>query len=384
MIKHALAFFSVIAISCATYAQLTVHVIDEDTGEAVPFVQIVINGNDYTMTNTNGDFRISHDLPATIEVTSCKHKSITQKITKDKETIKLRRLTSKKNDLTEDDIVEFLNKVAENLDNARSFKWNKSSCFFIRHAISEGKAHCTKDYLCKAGSAVNMHDTKIIDSLSCQTDRSPKGCWKFHTSWKRVSGNDTIPMNFETDLNTFLSISPCVFEISSLAYVIKLPLGSRCTISSPNGLHNPYASGKVPQGKVGFSKSRYKATIESLYEGDTFTGIYAVNFTSRYKSGWESLYGTMYVRKKDKRILGFEGYISPFQIKKTGMSDDTEVFPKVNIGYTHKRGFTEVQYVSISIDKGDLHIHSIAYNIGKKKPEKGSQWTECILSDNKE
>ena len=92
----------------------------------------------------------------------------------------------------------------------------------------------------------------------------------------------------------------------------------------------------------------------------------------------------MYVRKKDKRILGFEGYISPFQIRKTGMSDDIEVFPKVNIGYTHKRGFTEVQYVSVSIDKGDLHIHSIAYNIGKKKPEKGSQWTECILSDNKE
>ena len=88
MIKHALAFFPVIAISCATYAQLTAHVIDEDTGEAVPFVQIVINGNDYTMTNTNGDFHISHDLPATIEVTSCKHKSITQNIAKDKETIK--------------------------------------------------------------------------------------------------------------------------------------------------------------------------------------------------------------------------------------------------------------------------------------------------------
>lgn len=258
--------------------------------------------------------------------------------------------------------------VSESMENARSFKWRRNFYFIIRHSISKGGKSEAKELLCKAGCAVNLHDWKYVDSNWDKDRQFSLDNWKFHKEWKVICGDDTTSRKTEMRITDLLSVGPCVFEVVPLSRVICFPLGSRHTSISANDIHRPYFSGKSTTGRIGFSQSRYKATGLPVQGVGNATDILAINFAPQYEQSWETLYGTLYVDPKHKRILGLDGYITPFRITQTDAGGCISVTPKVSIGYTHERGFTEVQYITVRIDEGDLHIHSAAYNIGKRKP----------------
>lgn len=94
--------------------------------------------------------------------------------------------------------------------------------------------------------------------------------------------------------------------------------------------------------------------------------------------------GTLYVQAKGYKVLGFEGRMSNMVLdtQKDFWTEVNKTEPVIRIGYTHRHGFTEVEYVSCNLEAAGMQCRSIAYNLGTRKIKLQRRGKGVKLGDN--
>lgn len=255
--------------------------------------------------------------------------------------------------MDEEDRTYIHESIVEKLNEEYAFYHFKKSTFAIESTISDDRGRITEKKLVSANCMGNLHNVK--------------------EKWHHISGDTCnhklTEILLDTLLEQLLGVAPRVYDNRYWAKK-QLPLGARCATLVQSNIIRKNPGVAYCEYYRGWEQDYF---LRFLTDSQAESKLHVIEFTPR--TGMETSYvltGNIYYDEKCYDIMKFEGEIRNVPWKR--QSGLIKISPKVSIGYTHKRGFTEVEYVTVRIDEGDLHIHAAAYNIGKKKPTDLSSW----------
>ena len=127
----------------------------------------------------------------------------------------------------------------------------------------------------------------------------------------------------------------------------------------------------------------YSAYIKSFTNAEG-REIYEIHIHKKASKKHKSIVnGIIYVDAKDYSLLQFEGNAHDLQIdiSKDFWTTSHPANIEIHSHYTHRRGFTEVEYVACTLEAAGMKCRSIAYNLGKRKI-KTAKGKKVKLEDN--
>ena len=127
----------------------------------------------------------------------------------------------------------------------------------------------------------------------------------------------------------------------------------------------------------------YSAYIKSFTNAEG-REIYEIHIHKKASKKHKSIVnGIIYVDAKDYSLLQFEGNAHDLQIdiSKDFWTTSHPANIEIHSHYTHRRGFTEVEYVACTLEAAGMKCRSVAYNLGKRKI-KTAKGKKVKLEDN--
>ena len=115
-------------------------------------------------------------------------------------------------------------------------------------------------------------------------------------------------------------------------------------------------------------------------EGDNGSRIFKISMQGHSEKSFVD--GAVYVDAKRYQLLCFEGELHNFalDLEKDLHRESSTVKPKVRITYSHRRGFTEVESMVVTMESGELQSHSVLMNLdGQELPFKNKYMTASNL-----
>lgn len=271
-----LLFFSLILLSASIWAQeLTVQgrVVDAETGEALPYVSIYAGEGKGTLSNNDGDFKLTIDEKSVLRFSCIGYEKTTVKVLELPEIIKLKPYSTSMKEVTvqAESLDMILKRTIKNLqhDYDKYDKWTRKY-FFRTYSEIKGGTYISEAFI-KALSVVNIRSAVILSGLE---GRDSEGNWS------------SLNM-FDSNIHRLIEVAPKIYDSEFWEKAIK-PLKSLST------LHRCY-----------------KTTLKHM-QGEDGKALYKIEF--KWKKPQVSWYlreiyivGTAYVDAETCRLLRFDG-----------------------------------------------------------------------------
>ena len=248
-----------------------------------------------------------------------------------------------------------------NRDFAKSEK--KTSLFYLRQTLEGQEREEVLEAVLEARSGVNLRDMSVLNGRMS----------------KKMAEEPTLPYSVVTAMYHFLQLGPMVCREKYWAGT-KTPFACKVPAEGHYYENSPYAPKPVPDERypVRFGEL-YKVNIdktngadgEQLYRADLDiredNSVYAEEARStKYQFIRHVLKGTMQIEKKGKRLRSFEGRLEYEDLGRKVIFDNDSY---LQIEYTHRRGFTEVERIECSVSVEGHRYRLELFNIGQKKPD---------------
>ena len=357
--------FSLVLCNNELKAQQTVtgHVIDKQTGKGIPFASVYVSEDKGTIANEEGTFTITLEVSDSIRVSSIGYTTITLGAKDVPNVISLSPYASTLQEVTVLPIRDILDKIIKKL-NKDFIQYNRTkSVYFLRQTISHSdKSDITEAFL----SAFNSVCLRNIKCLNGQ--RYKKTQWTLSESSLLAS-----------NLQHLIEMGPRVCEIPFWQDAT-FPLGTmrRDYYWSVTGQQRYDIEDDYP-----YCLQMYSAYIKSFTNAEG-REIYEIHIHKKASKKHKSIVnGIIYVDAKDYSLLQFEGNAHDLQIdiSKDFWTTSHPANIEIHSHYTHRRGFTEVEYVACTLEAAGMKCRSIAYNLGKRKI-KTAKGKKVKLEDN--
>ena len=324
-VSHILCFL-LASVSIMAQQLVTGRVVDSQTGEPIPFATVYVSESKGTLTNEEGRFTLETMEGDTISISFMGYKQMREKASCLPDPIPLNPISTTLKEITVISPLDILNKVSYRLNIEYDSYSRQSSNFLLRQAfVSQQNKEMLEAYF-NAYSASNLRNIKILNGKRYRTTENTEKESMFASS------------NLQH-----------LFDFAPRAY------------SAPFWNRTP-----LPLGQSFLFN--YDIHVEE-FQNEDGDSIYAIEFQDKYPRDHRPIMtGTLYVNSQ-YQILHFEGRLKNMALdtEKDFWAQANATEPRVRIAYTHRRGFTEVEYVACTLEAAGMRCRSIAYNLGKRK-----------------
>ena len=254
-----------------------------------------------------------------------------------------------------------LRKARRHLNGDFAKSESRTSLFFLRQTLEGQEKEEVLEAVLEARSSVNLREINVLSGRVSD----------------KLSEEPALPDSVVTALYHFLELGPMICREK---YWTGLVTPFKCSVP-PVGKYyenNPYAPRPIPDLRYPIKfRDKYAINVERvndmdggqaykaefmLKEGDPASEERANN--GKYAFIRTFLTGTMQIEKKGSRLRSFSGRLE-FEDQGRKIEVDSEYH--MQIEYTHRRGFIEVDKIHCSILVKGNRYHLQLFNIGKEK-----------------
>lgn len=355
------------------------HVVDAETGEALPYVAVYATEENGTLTNYEGDFTITADEAVVLRITCVGYESVSIRMGEAPDRIKMKPLEHSMRELEVRAWSSILQQVAKKQNKEYDSKKGKKSQYFMRMTTTLRTRDLVEAFV-EANSAANLRDITILQGINGRlTDKGLSepaiASMNFHHPLEL--GPLTRDVNFWNRLITPLSRNRSNMDID-LRVIREL-------MQSGKGFSNDKTL------KLDDIVNFYDVTGEELVDENQKL-IYRLHVKRNDKmvKTQPIMTGTLYVDAKSMRPLRFDGQVEnlSIQVKKDLQILSAPIELSLHINYRHDKKFTEVSDIAIKMNSGDFQNQTLLYNVDDLKLElkanKKNRAKENMLSSIKE
>lgn len=313
--------------------EVSAHVVDASTNEALPYVNVYVSTGNGTITNADGDFTINLDEDETVRFTFVGYEPLTLKRSAVSNVVKLKPQALALGEVTvlaQENIVIAAAKLLE-----KEYKKHKNerSTFFYR--MNTTYRNELMEAFVEASSAGNLRDLLFL--------KGRRGQATLYGLEETAIGN----MN----LHHMLELSPRVHESAFWK--------------------NMYTPFFLPHRGIYMTATNetlnyfYDMVSEKLRDEEGHE-TYKVTLTKKPNIKTSAiLTGTLYIDAKTKRVLRFDGRVEnlALDIVKDFYVESTPILSKININFSHDKGYTEISSIANSMSNGNVTVNSLLYNV---------------------
>lgn len=356
--KRVLLWLSILLLNAVhLYPQHKVsgRVVDSQTGDPIPYATLYVSEDKGALTNEDGFFSLDVLSGDSIRVSCIGYQMQVLAADNVPDVIRLSQRESVLREITVVPVKNLLESVVIKLDRDFIKKNRTRSSFFLRQAISYAKREEIMEAFIYAYGSVCLRNIRVLD-----------GHRFMRTRWSQAESS-----LIASNLQHLMEMGPRVCEIPFWNDVT-FPLGimRRNYYWATDG-NQKYAF----EDDFPLCLNRYKMYVKSTTNDDG-REIYEIHLDDRgNRSNACVVSGVLYVDAKDYSLLQFDGKARNLQMNMN--KDFWTVTSTANIEihsrYTHRHGFTEVEYVSCNMEAAGMKCRSIVYNLGarKMKPKSG-------------
>ena len=314
------------------------HVMDAQTGEALPQVNIHVTDGLGTLSNMEGDFTIKVKADAILRFSFVGYETTTVRASDVSDNIKMKPMTKMLGEVNAIPWETILMRAGKKLDKEYSKRSKKSSRYFYRMTTTYRKKSMVEAFL-EAHSVANLRDIKFL------TGRHGR------MTQEGLSSPIIANMNFHHPLELGMVVRDNRFWKGLIT-----PFNLNNSISLLNRNYTIQAE----QLSDSEGHSIYKYQLDSKQDGRQKNSI---------------LTGTLYLDAKTLDVLKFEGTVENMYIDlyKDFYRTTTPILMDVAINYSHKKGYTEVQNIAYKVTNGDMSSTAILYNVDEMRLELNSK-----------
>ena len=310
------------------YAQQQVfraRVVDAETGEAMPFVNVVRTAGGGCVTNLEGDFTIAAKPGDSLRFSFVGYQSCRWKVSEMPEVVRMRPASLAVAGVTVLSNDAILARTYHVL--AQDFKKHskETRLFLNRITIKSGECEEMVEDFLTAQSAVNVRNMRVVSGQY----------WTMMTSGEQVMSELR-----HTNLHNLLMAGPMMRQVSLESSVIQ-----------------PFPDSFSPS-----FQNYYYAISNQTLQTDGGGLMYVVELRPKVETWKSILYGKLYIDAKTFRLLRFDGAVRGLMTSMHRLGENKEkglpATIRFQVHYTHQRGFTEVEkaYAQIHSDQLDVNM----------------------------
>ena len=353
--KH--LFFLLTLLLCLPLAAQQTYrarVVDAETGEALPYAQVYVSAGHGALTDGEGWFTLDARAEDVLRITYIGYNTMEVKAGEIGKSVSLSPMTTDLQEVMVIPAEKILLKMLERLDKEFLRKENKRSNYFYRLTNTyTGKRELVEAYL-TARSACNLRD------INFYAGRRMK-----ETAFTAYHSGISY-----TNMHYLMELGP----------VVKGSLKWKGIYSPFNPILNAEnISLEQDFGINRLDKAHFTFSGQTM-EGDNGSRIFKISMQGHSEKSFVD--GAVYVDAKRYQLLCFEGELHNFalDLEKDLHRESSTVKPKVRITYSHRRGFTEVESMVVTMESGELQSHSVLMNLdGQELPFKNKYMTASNL-----
>ena len=311
---------------CSLYAQqvFRARVVDAETGEAMPFVNVVRTGGRGCVTNMEGDFTIVARAEDSLRFSFVGYQACKWKASEMPDVVKMRPAALSVAGVTVLSSEAILTRARNVL--VQDFKKHKKKTRMYLNRITIKSGGCeemVEDFL-TAQSAVNVRNMRVASGQY----------------WTRMqTGEQVVSQMQHTNLHNLLMAGPMMRKVSLESSVIQ-----------------PY-----PESFSSSFLNYYYAISSQTLQLDGGGLMYVVELKPKVKTTTSILYGKLYIDAKTFRLLRFDGAVRGLMTSMDRLGEDRvmgqDVAVLIQVHYTHKRGFTEVAKAAAQVYSNNLEVN---------------------------
>ena len=311
---------------CSLHAQevFRARVVDAETGEAMPFVNVVRTGGRGCVTNMEGDFTIVARAEDSLRFSFVGYQACKWKASEMPDVVKMRPAALSVAGVTVLSNDAILTRARNVL--VQDFKKHKKKTRMYLNRITIKSGGCeemVEDFL-TAQSAVNVRNMRVASGQY----------------WTRMqTGEQVVSQMQHTNLHNLLMAGPMMQQVplqSSVIEPFQAPFSSR------------------------FLNYYYAISSQTL-QSDGGGLMYVVELKPKVKTTTSILYGKLYIDAKTFRLLRFDGAVRGLMTSMDRLGEDRvmgqDVAVLIQVHYTHKRGFTEVAKAAAQVYSNNLEVN---------------------------
>ncbi|MBQ0048370.1 MAG: carboxypeptidase-like regulatory domain-containing protein [Prevotellaceae bacterium] len=348
------SFFFCLSIM-AQKIEVTAHVVDATTNEALPYVNVYVSPGIGTITNADGNFTISMDEDESVRFTFVGYESLTLSRNAIGNTVRLKPLSLALGEVTVLAQENIIVAAAKLLEKEYSKHKKERSTYFYR--MNTTYRNELMEAFVEASSAGNLRDLLFLKGRRGQAtlyglDETAIGNMNLHHMME-VSPRTADSKFWARLLTPF--ILPNVYnglyktvDVNSLNHYYDME-SEKLKDEDGNQTYKITFSQKK-ENPLNIQTQKHKTTLADLL------GI---------KKKRAILTGTLYIDAKTKHVLRFDGQVEnlTLDVIKDFYVDSTPVISKVKINFTHKRGYTEIESIANSMTNESVTVNSLLYNV---------------------
>lgn len=368
---------------------ITARVVDAETGEPLPLVGVYIDENNNTLSNFDGEFRITAKPADVLRLTCIGRQTLVlqagslQKAgaADDVAVVKMKMLDATLSEVTVTAVEGNLLQVAKQLEKVYKRREKKVAQYFYRQTSVFAQKQDIVEAFVRARSAVNLRNLEFLTGRHGRLSEA---------AWNRSEISD---MN----LHHLLELGPMTKDASFWRKLIS-PL-------CPEGVVAPVktisSDGKVTAKATGLANHRYSGidylqhfydiTIDEMDSEDQH--IYRFNLRQRddVEVTNPMMTGTLYVDRATLSPLAFDGKVENLKLSiKPGELRSATVLPVTfdfHMDYCYDRKFAEVADMSVKAQWGNFQTRTLLFNVEgqqrlniKKKTRKSPSRSDNMLA----
>ena len=327
--KRSLYILLLVFSVCSLHAQQHVfhaQVVDAETGEALPFVNVYHTAGRGSISNMEGNFTIMAEMEDTLCFSFVGYQTCKWKASKMPEVVKMRPATLSVAGVTvlSDDAI--LTRTFDELKKDFKKHVKEKRTYLNRITIKSGEnREMVEDFL-TARSAVNVRGMSVLSGQY----------------WTRTIKGEQITSQLQhTNLHHLMMAGPMMRDV---------PL--------ENSVLQPFPAS--------FSASylQYYFMVSSqMLQTDGGDLVYVVELRPKVETWKSILYGKLYIDAKTFHLLRFDGAVRGLMTSMHRLGENEEqgqpATIRLQIHYTHQRGFTEVENASAQIHSNESDVSMI-------------------------
>ena len=310
-------------IALPIQAQQTFHarIVDAETGEAMPFVNVYQTSGRGCVSNAQGDFTIVADAKDSLRFSFVGYQTCKWRAGEMPQVVKMQPSALSVAGVTVLSDEAILTRTYKILKNDFKSHAKERRTYLNRITIrSGGCEEMVEDFL-TARSAVNVRNMSVLSGQY----------------WTRMlTGEQVMSQMQYTNLHNLMEGGPMMRKAPLEEFIIQ-PFPE--TFSSS------------------FLKYYFATSCQTL-QADGGSLMYVVNMTPKVDTWKNVLYGNLYIDAKTFRLLRFDGALRGMRVlvsRHGGIEDQVQdATIRIQVHYTHQRGFTEVDKASAQIQARGL------------------------------
>lgn len=322
-----------------------VKVVDAETKEALPSVNIRLNGKNCALTNFEGEFKITALPKDTIQLRMVGYKTVSMYASEMPKIIRMTTATYQMSQVTVLGNEALVQQIAKATAKAYNKRKRERSQFFYRQTMLLGEKQDVLEAIVDARSALNLRDMHFV---------AGRHGMETENQW---TDSNISNMNLHHILELAPMMKDAIFWDDTT-----IPLSESRSIKK-------------------YQKT-YSIKVKEL--SDRGKSIYKINFERpvTMKNEKRMMTGTLYVEKSTLRLLSFDGQAERMMlyVSKQQSSNNNAYIPltlRLHIDYEYKHGYPEIANLSMQTESGNFHARTMLFNMGRQdKRIRGSSMDE--------